>query len=160
MKNSRIAMTWAPERIGIPTPVFKPAIRAAADRGKLGSLVTFSTQAGRFDSHTRPGSPTPGSKGDASETVLKGVSSPSPQYQVETKSRVVPGVFGTHACPSTQPVFSQTSRSTTSNADDRSSAVVNSLVIVCSKLSCSSLSWRFCSALRDWLAFLASLLIS
>ena len=33
-------MTWLPERIGIPTPVFKPAIRAAADRGKLGSSVT------------------------------------------------------------------------------------------------------------------------
>ena len=55
-------MTWLPERIGTPTPVVKPAIRAAADRGKLGSSVTFSIQAGRFESHTRPGRPTPGSK--------------------------------------------------------------------------------------------------
>jgi hypothetical protein len=57
------------------------------------------------------------------------------------------------------PAHRGTSRSTTSNADDRFSAVVNSLVIVCSKLSCSSLSWRFCSALRDRSAFLKSLLI-
>src|SRR6185312_15664965 len=95
----------------------------------------------------------------ASETVLKGFSSPSPQYHAEPKSSAVPAGFGTHACPSTQPVFSQTSRSTTSKADDRSSAVVNSVVIVWSKLSCSSLSWRFCSALGDRSAFLASLLI-
>ena len=62
IKNSRTAITFLPERIGIPTPVFKHAVRAAVDRGKLGSSVTFSTQVGRFDSHTRPGSPTPGSK--------------------------------------------------------------------------------------------------
>src|SRR5262245_44910130 len=129
MKNSRTAMTWLPERIGIPTPVFKPAIRAAADRGKLGSSVTFSTQAGRFDSHTRPGRPTPGLKWDDSETVLKGFSSPSPQYHAETRSRRVPSGFVTHACPSTQPVFSQTYRSKTLNSDDRFSDIINYVLI-------------------------------
>src|SRR6516165_2483556 len=105
MKNSRTAMTWLPERIGIPTPVFKHAIRAAADRGKLGSSVTFSTQADTFDAHTRPGSPMPSSNRDASEAALKGFISPSPQYHDETNSRTVPSAFGTHACPAIQPVF-------------------------------------------------------
>ena len=58
MKNSITAMSFPCDKIGIPTPVFKPAVRAAVDRGKLGSLVTSSTQADCFDFHTRPGSPT------------------------------------------------------------------------------------------------------
>ena len=73
-------MTLPRDKMGIPTPVFKPAVRAAADRGKLGSSVTFSTQAGCFDFQTRPGSPTPDLKCDCFRDALKGFSSPSPQY--------------------------------------------------------------------------------
>src|SRR5215813_10575367 len=97
MKNSRTAMTLFPERIGIATPVFKPAERAAAARGKLGSLVTSSSQAGCFDIQTRPGKPTPGLKLDASETVLKFLSSPLPRDQPGPTSSRVPSDLGTHA---------------------------------------------------------------
>ena len=61
-KNSITAMTSSPDRIGMPTAAFSPTFAAALVLGKFGSCVTSSIHAGRFNSQTRPGRPTPGLK--------------------------------------------------------------------------------------------------
>ncbi len=147
IKNSSIAIALSPERIGIPTPVLRPAALAAGARGKFGSFVMSSTQAGVFDFQTRPGNPTPRLNSICSVAVLNSFKSVALPAQTESHSSAVRSLFGNQAAPNCHPVFSQTWRRTIFNAAERLAAVATSLVIACSKLSCSSLSLQTSSAL-------------
>src|SRR4051812_19605030 len=100
-KNSRTAATSCPTSTGKPKPALRPTPAAVSARGRSASLVMSTTQAGLPLARTRPGSPRPGAKRDASVAARNGANrSGSARCQTPAgTSSPVPSSAGAEAGP-------------------------------------------------------------
>ena len=106
-KNSITPRTRSPWSIGNPTAPRSPAARATRARGKFGSRTTSSIQTGSRACHTRPGSPSPGTKASSRVRASNEASSGLGARQNATQRRTPAGSSTFQMAPESQPSASQ-----------------------------------------------------